>query len=373
MRILVLTIEYPPLGGGASPMIHELNKQFVSLGHEVTTVTMAHNELASEEFVEGIKVYRIKCFRAHTHISFFWEHVAFLLGARKFLSSYVQRHPVDFCYTHFLVPTGMLTKWLHNKYQIPYVITAHGSDIPGFNPDRFNFIHRFTPPLLRSIINRSSYIVSPSLYLKNLIFDIQKIKPEKITHIPNGINTDLFIPGFKKPMILSTGRLLPRKGFQYLIEAVSDESFPFEVHICGAGPMMNELKEKAKNSMTPVIFHGWVDNKSEMYRSLLAEASIFCLVSAKENASISLLEALSSGCAVITSDVSGCPESVGDAGICIPPEDVPALKKQLRIFAEKPEFLSQLQKQGRERAVREFSWPSIAARYLALMPEKDPA
>jgi len=371
MRILILSIEYPPMGGGASPLIHELNKQFIARGHQVTVVTMAHRDLPAQEIMDGVEVIRLKCFRSSTHISYFWEHIAFILAATRFLKSYLTRHPANFCFTHFLVPTGILARWLHASYNIPYVITAHGSDVPGYNPDRFYFIHRFTPPILRSIINHSKNIIAPSRFLKTLIHDISGIDNQKVIHIPSGIDTDVYLPGPKKPIILSTGRLLPRKGFQYLIEAVSDEAFPFEVHICGDGPIMKELQEKAKKSVTPIVFHGWIDNKSEKYRTLLSEAAIFSLVSAKENASTSLLEALAAGCAVITSDVSGCPESVGDAGICITPADVHALKSHLRNFAENPELITQFSQLGRERAIREFSWPSIAERYLALMSKND--
>lgn len=372
MRMLVLSIEYPPLGGGASPMIHEINKQFIHLGHEVTVVTMAFKGLPSFEVMDGIEVHRLHCFRLHKHISRLWEHIAYLVAARKFLLQYIPQHHFDYCFTHFLVPTGILAKWLLTNFKIPYIITAHGSDIPGFNPDRFILHHHLTPPLLRSIIGSSTRIVAPSKYLRTMIMEIKGVTPDKLEHIPNGINTDDYLPGVKKPIVLSTGRLMARKGFQYLIAAVADEHFPFEVHICGDGPMMHTLKEKARHSKTPVIFHGWINNKSQQYKTLLAEASVYCLVSAKENASISLLEAMSSGCAVITSNVSGCPESVGDAGICIPPADVAALKYELRKLVSRPDLMEHLMREGRRRAINEFSWPAVAERYLDLVTQKGP-
>lgn len=131
--------------------------------------------------------------------------------------------------------------------------------------------------------------------------------------------------------------------------------------------MMPVLKAIAAKSKTPVHFHGWLNNKSDTYRQLMAEATYFSLVSAKENASISLLEALASGCVVITSNTSGCPESVGDAGICIPPADPLALKAMLKQFIDNPELRDKHMQLGRTRAVTQFSWPAIADRYLALM------
>lgn len=366
MRILILSIEYPPLGGGASPMIHAISKQYAKQGHQVTAITMHFKDLPAHEVIDSVEIHRIKCMRSNKHISYFQEHVSFIYTARNFLKNYLKEHTIDICHAHFLVPTGLLARWLKRTYHIPYIITSQGSDVPGYNPDRFYFLHLFTPPSIRSVVHNSLYVVAPSRYLQSLIARITGQQPEKLIHIPSGIDPDYFVPAGKKPIILSTGRLLPRKGFQYLIEAVSDNALPFEVHICGDGPMMNELKEKAKRSLTPVIFHGWLDNNGETYKTLLAEASIFCLVSAKENASTSLMEALSSGCAVITSTVSGCPETVGDAGICVPPADVPALKQQLNYLVNNPDILRQHQQDGRARAIKEYAWSKIAQSYLNL-------
>jgi glycosyltransferase involved in cell wall biosynthesis len=367
MRLLILSIEYPPLGGGASPVIHELNKQFLAQGHQVTVVTMALKGLKDHEIIDGVDIFRVRSFRTHKHISNAWEHSAFLFSAKRLLRDLLKQEQFDFCYTHFILPTGILSAWLYRRYNIPFVITAHGSDIPGFNPDRFRLMHLFTPPIIRRIIRQSKAIITPSMYLRQLILDIGQIAEEKIITIPNGVDTNFYAPDQKKPVLVSTGRLLDRKGFQYLLEAVADEQLPIDVHICGDGPMMPVLKSIAAKSKTQVHFHGWLNNKSDTYRQLMAEATYFSLVSAKENASISLLEALASGCVVITSNTSGCPESVGEAGICIPPADPLALKAVLKQFIDNPELRDNHMQLGRTRAVTQFSWPAIADRYLALM------
>lgn len=351
-------------------MIHEISKQYVALGHQVTAVTMACRPLPDHENMDGVEVHRVNSGRRNKHISYVHEHIAFLWSAKNFLKKYLQQHAFDVCHAHFLVPTGILARWVKLKYNIPYIITSQGSDVPGYNPDRFNFLHRFTPPLIRSIVSESLYIVAPSKYLQSLIVKVNPTLVEKVIQIPSGIDTDFYTPGEKKNIILSTGRLLPRKGFQYLIEAVADEHLPFELHICGDGPMMNELKAMAKDSKTLIVFHGWIDNKSDAYRKLLSEATIYSLVSAKENASTSLMEALSAGCAVITSDISGCPETVGDAGICVPPAETSILKASIKKLIENPVYREKLMLAGRARAISEFSWPSIAQAYIDLFGRK---
>lgn len=367
MKILVLTIEYPPLGGGASPMIHENNKIYVRQGHEVTVVTMAFKDLPLEEKTEGVHVLRIKCRRAQKHLSYPLEHLLFIIEAKQKLKKIFKSQSFDICHTHFIMPTGILARWVKRKFHVPYIITAHGSDVPGFNPHRFIFMHRFTPPLIRSIIESGSFVVIPSLYLAGLVEKVLNEGKEKIVHIPNGIDTNWFKPGLKKPIILSSGRLLERKGFQYLIQAVANEDIGYEVHIVGDGPMSAELKNLASFSKTKIVFHGWIDNRGDLYKTLLAEASIYCLVSTNENASISLVEALSAGCAIVTSDVSGCPETVGSAGICIPPQNPGILRTALKHIIADKEYRNNLMVKARERATEHFDSSAIAMKYIALL------
>jgi glycosyltransferase involved in cell wall biosynthesis len=364
---LVLTIEYPPLGGGASPMAHEINKNYIARGHQITVVTMPFNGLPGEEIVDDVQIFRVPCRRSKMHISYPPEHISFLFAARKFLKKYLPEHPQDVCHAHFIIPTGLLARWAKKKFNIPFIIKAHGSDVPGFNPDRFYFLHLLSPPLLRNIIKYSSGIVVPSLYLKSLLQKVTREEQAKVIHIPNGINTDYFVPAKKEKTIFSSGRLLERKGFQHLIEAVSKEDPGYTVHICGDGPMMDRLKHQAGKSKTPIVFHGWIDNRDELYKSLLAQATFYCLVSSNENASTSLMEAMSSGCVVITSDVSGCPETVSDTGICIQPGNSELLLEILKSLINDEALRSALMTAARQRAVEKYGWHAITDKYLELL------
>ncbi len=321
----MLNYEFPPLGGGASPVSYEIAKGYAKLGHKVDVVTMHYKGLPFFEKKDNINIYRVKCLRKKKEICHPWEQYTYIRAAKKFLKQHLKTHTYNINHTHFIIPTGVISLWLKKNYNIPYIITSHGSDVPRYNPDRFKLLHKFTGPMLRKICNEAKLIISPSKYLANLIRN--NIGNFKLKIIPNGIDINQFKPSKKKKIILSTGRLLPRKGFQYLIQAVSDKNYGYEVHILGDGPMMNELKELARKSKTEIVFHGWMNNKSDKYKNLLESASIYCLVSEKENASIALLEAMSAGCAIITSDVSGCPETVGDSGIIVSPKDSIGLRK----------------------------------------------
>jgi len=367
MKILVLNYEYPPLGGGASPVSQEIAHQYVKHGHRVDVVTMGYGDLPQQENDQGVNVYRVKCWRSKKEICHPWEQLSYLRAAWPVCRKLVQENNYDFCHCHFIIPTGILARQIKKKYGLDYIITCHGSDVPGYNPDRFKLLHKFTGPILKKVAKDARWLACPSLYLISLIKKNISSQLQNLVHIPNGFDLDKFHPQTKTKTILSAGRLLERKGFHYLIKAVSDQDLDYQVHICGDGPMMPKLKELALHSKTKIVLHGWLDNKSKTYRDLFEQAAIYCLVSEKENASIALLEAMAAGCAVITSDVAGCPETVGEAGILVPPDNLELLVKTLKKLIKNPDRLTNLQKQARNRTEQVFDWNKVINQYLKIL------
>jgi glycosyltransferase involved in cell wall biosynthesis len=365
MKILTLNFEFPPLGGGASPVSHEIAKRLVDLGHEVELVTMSYRDLPRQEVIDGIKVIRVPSLRKHKSHSGPHEHFSFIISAKAFLKKYLKINKFDICHTHFLIPTGIIAEWAKRKFDLDYVVTMHGSDVPGYNSDRFKFLHKFTAPMLRKICSNAKAVTSPSEFLLGLAK--KNIGEYIFEHIPNGIDLDMFGVDPNKPkknVILTATRLLERKGVQTLINSVKDIELPFEVHIAGDGPYKSKLEEIANGSRTKIVFHGWVDKGSRQMKQLYEDAAIFALPSAIENASISLLEGMAAKCAVITSNQTGCPETVGDSGITIDFDDVASLQKHLIELTSNPELVKEYGEKGFERLNKKFLWDDIIEDYI---------
>ena len=122
----------------------------------------------------------------------------------------------------------------------PYIITAHGSDVPGYNPDRFNLIHYAIRIPWRKIVHNSRMVISPSNFLIDLI---KKHINIDVNLIPNGYNFKQDITPSKKNMILVVARMFERKGIQFFLKAIENLKTDWKIVIAGDGPYLNKHKE----------------------------------------------------------------------------------------------------------------------------------
>jgi glycosyltransferase involved in cell wall biosynthesis len=106
--------------------------------------------------------------------------------------------------------------------------------------------------------------------------------------------------------------------------------------------------------------------KPDQLKKEYESAAIFVLPSTAESFGMVLIEAMSAGCAVITSDTSGCAEVVGDAALLVRPKDSEGIKKHLLTLINDSNLRKGLGKRGRERVENEFTWNSVAQRYIEL-------
>ncbi|MCH8506507.1 MAG: glycosyltransferase family 4 protein, partial [Ectothiorhodospiraceae bacterium] len=262
-------------------------------------------------------------------------------------------------HAHFALPTGLVAEQLSRKFGIPYVLTVHGSDIPGYNPDRFRWHHRMINPLWKRVMVGASEVVSPSKFLASLV---RRQINLPIQIIPNGYSREP--PGSessKRPLVLVVSRLFPRKGVQHFLEAIRELDCDWEFVIAGDGPYMPELRALAATVRPNVRFTGFIDQTA--LHQLYEQARILVFPSIKENFPMVLLEGMSAGCAVITTDADGCAEVVSDAGLVVPAGSPASLKAALLALINDPARCDDLSQRARVRA-EQFRWPHIASLYL---------
>ena len=331
MKILVLNYEYPPIGGGASPVAADLSRHLAARGHEVRVVTMAYKDLPKHEIVDGVEVHRVKCLRTKAFVCYPWEQMTYLIAARLFLKKHLKTHTYDVVHSHFIFPTGMLAVWLKKRYGLPFVSTAHGSDVEGYNQNRFRFLHKMLRKPWKKICAKASYVTAPSPFLQELIW---KADPSvRCEIVPNGINTDTYRQGPKEQAILTLCRLQMPKGVQDVIRAFAAlRPEGWVLRVAGDGPYRAELEKIAAECAVSdkVQFLGWIDNKSDLLKETLARASVFASMSRFESFGISAAEAVASGCRVVLSDIPAHRQFAAFGAAFVPLEDGAALQIALQ-------------------------------------------
>lgn len=369
MNILMLNYEYPPLGGGAGPVAKEIAEQLVSRGHSVDLVTMHFRGLSKRETINGVEVHRVPAIRKKKETCETFEMLSYVLSAIPYCLKLNRKNSYNIIHNHFIIPTGIVAYALNKLTGLRYIISVHGSDVPGYNPDRFTSYHKYTKPLLKTIIRKAKLTIPLSNHLCGLIEqNITDSYPLQV--IPNGININKFSVRQKKKQILMAGRLLQRKGFQHVLMGLRGcENNEWSIHILGDGPYREELEKLAKDVSLDISFHGWLPNGSEQFCKLFEESSIFCLPSSNENASIALLEAMLCEMAVITSNVTGCPETVGDTGYTVNYADTEKIGQILHQLMNNPETIKALGVKARQRVLENYDWEKIIDRYLNILQE----
>jgi glycosyltransferase involved in cell wall biosynthesis len=359
----MLNIEYPPLGGGAAPATRGLARALVARGHTVDIVTMGYRGLPREEDDGGIRLFRVPALRSRLELSYVHELATYVWTGLRKVNRLARTRSYDLCHCHFIIPTGIIAYLLRNRPGFPpYVITSHGSDVPGFNPDRFKLLHRMTPPLLRGVLRHAAALIVPSAGLSQLIGRQFAGSIPPFSQIPNGVETDQFAPRPKEPRILVATRLFARKGVQYVIDAIAaTPNHGQQLDVAGDGPERVALERQARDRGVPARFHGWLS--SEALVPLYERSRIFVLASVSDNFPVSLLEAMAARCAVITTRAGGCPEVVGDAGLIVEPGDVHSLQEALSRLVRQPGLAEELGERAAQRVREQFSWHAIASRH----------
>jgi glycosyltransferase involved in cell wall biosynthesis len=357
----MLNHEFPPVGGGASPVTFELCRQLARMGHEVDVVTMHYGKLPRFERVEGFGVYRTPAIRKQPNICHPHELATYLPGAFFKTLSLAKKNKYDIIHCHFIVPGSPLA-WLISKLTgIPFIITCHGSDVPGHNPDRFKLLHKIIKPAWRFFVRSAALVTAPSEFLKKRV--LSNCSGLEVTVVPNGIYVENYTPTTKTKSILLCSRIFKFKGFQYAIEAIKDMRLDWEVNIIGEGPYLPELRKLAEGSQTPIKFWGWLDKGDPRFSELFGKSSIFVFPSEMENFPTVLLEAMAAGMAVITSTAGGCPEVVGEAGLLVEPRNAGAIRQKLEELITSEPRRVELMTAARKRAAM-FGWHTIASRYV---------
>ena len=362
MRIAMICREMPPVGGGAGAVALQLARELVVAGHKVIFFTMQYGNQAVEEHVDGVRVLRIPCGRRSVTSARLVEMLRFLRSTRRRLREEHATAPFDIVHAHSILPEGAIP--LMRGFNVRTVITAHGSDVPGYNPDRYSVAHRAAAVWWRSTVRRTDVVTAPSAFLSGLI---RRAAPDCQVHIiPNGIDGDLFAESDEKSGILIVSRLVPRKNTHLALEAL--RGLPAtRVDIVGDGPELPRLKAQARTLPHHTIrFHGWLEHGTPTWRELYERSRFLVFMSSQENFPVNLLEAQLAGLVTVASDIPGNREALGEEAEFVAVGIEPLKARLGSLMAEPSASLNVRGLRARRRVQNEFLWPRIRDRFLRL-------
>ena len=368
MKILTICYEYPPVGGGGAVVCREVARALVDAGHEVDVVTSRMAGLPEVFDDGGVRVHRVSSPRRRRFHATTAELAAELIPTYKKARALMAETKYDVAHCHFIVPSGVVAHRLWRQTGLPYVLTAHGSDVPGYNAARFKLMHRVIAPVWRRVIEGSAAITTPSYFLEGLIHAYTNVP---VHVIPNAFSLpNRPVDARPRDRLLVVSRLLERKGVQHFIRALKGLPPGWEAVVAGDGPYLDTAKRVAAEVGVDVTFLGHVPR--EELPALYASAKVFVFPSLQENFPMVLLEAMAAGCAVVSSTAPGCLEVVDNAAMRVAPGDVAGLHAALRQLMRNPDAVEDLRARAAAR-VAVFAPETVARQYSRLFEAKIPA
>jgi starch synthase len=375
LRVAMLTREYPPeVYGGAGVHVEYLARSLADL--------------------VDITVHCQGADRADAIAHRPWDHLAAASSALQVISTdlsmteAVGGADVVHSHTWYANLAGHLSSLL---YGVPHVLTAHSLEpLRPWKAEQLGGGYALSSWCERTAMLSASAVIAVS---NGMAADIHVSYPEvpanRVHVIHNGIDAQQYSPDSARdvldrygidpgrPSVVFIGRVTRQKGLPVLLRAAEQIDPAAQLVLCAGQADTAELQaevtglvDRLRASRSGVIWLPGMLAKPEVIQ-ILSHATVFVCPSEYEPLGIVNLEAMACGSAVVASAVGGIPEVVadGETGLLVPVGDEAALASAIDALIRDPARAAELGARGRQRAVAEFSWDTIAAQTAQLYEE----
>ena len=326
MKITVATGLYPPEIGGPATHTVFLEQELPKLGYEVVVVPFRQ----SKKFPKILRHlhYTFRLLRASTGSSILFAQdvasVGFpaLVVAKITSKKFVVRVPGDFAWEQSTQRFGVT------------------DSIDEFQTKQYGWRVQFLRWIQNRVTKFADKVVTPSEYFRQLVIG-WGVPSSQVVTIYNGVDLDIEQKTIVKPwprLIVSSGRLVPWKGFQKLIMCLTQ--LPnWHLLIIGDGPMEQQLKQLVTDAKLSGRVH-FTGNLSRIdVYSWCHAADVFVLNTHFESFSYQIVEAMDARVPVIATRVGSIPELITSEreGLLLEPDDEQGLVKAVKTVVEEPE------------------------------------
>ncbi|MEW5794826.1 MAG: glycosyltransferase family 4 protein [Candidatus Zixiibacteriota bacterium] len=277
------------------------------------------------------------------------------------VASQARKLNLNHFHAHFASLPSTIAYYAHRISSIPYSFTAHAKDIFVYTADEHQLSQKLvtaTPVVTVTEFNRT-YLLGQTANPNDV----------RLRVIHNGINLEYFRPDTsisrEKNLILTVGRLVPKKGIDTLIMAcdlMRNAAVPFRCVIAGTGPEEASLIELTRSLGFEAEVELVGSRNLEEVRVLMNRSAIFCLpcrVTEDNNQDALptvLLEALACELPCISTSISGIPEIIdsGIDGSLVEPDNPQALATELTRLLQSDELRKKYGANGRRKVLDKF-------------------
>ena len=253
--------------------------------------------------------------------------------------------------------------------EVPFSFAAHAKDLYLSNPRHLaRRIERASFVLVCSASAREALLQIASAQLGE---DHRALLEGRVILQYHGVDVERFVPSASKrepeaPVILAVGRLVPKKGYPVLIDALASlkaQGMHFRCRIVGGGGMREELRARIQAAGLSGMVELLGARTQEEVREEYAKADIFVQASVvveggdRDGVPNSVMEAMASAVPVVGTDVAGIPEVLrdGETGLVVPEGDVAAMAGALGSLLVDPTLRLRIGAAARTKVERELS------------------
>jgi colanic acid/amylovoran biosynthesis glycosyltransferase len=266
---------------------------------------------------------------------------------------------VDLIHSQWIHSGGTVAMYGAWLLGVPFSFTGHAADL---------FRERAA---LRDKIRRAEFIICISSFHRDFYL-AHGARPEQLHIAYCGIDTSAFIPSLRQRepgqrfRIRSSGRLVDKKGFDWLIRAcriLNDRGVDFECLIAGSGPLKDDLERQiVESGLSDRVSLTGQALKQEDIPAFMHGGDVYCLpcVWAKDNdvdgLPQMLMEAMACGLPAVSTRLVGIPDLIlhEETGLLVEPEQAEPIADALQRLKDDPALGARLAAAGRARVLEHF-------------------
>jgi len=300
----------------------------------------------------------------------------FLLAQFAAVVKLLRKHNYDVIHAHWIIPQGLIAVIARafSPNNPALILTSHGGDL-------FALKGALLSRLKRWVTRAATQLTVVSSAMKAMVV-LTDLKSERDTAvIPMGVDAHTtFVPAQptqERCGILFVGRLVDKKGLEYLIDAMPGilSQHPGTIlTVIGDGPLKQPLIERCLNMniATQVKFLGSCENT--VIPTYLQQCAVAVFPSVvtdngdQEGAPVAIMEALACECATIVADYPGVRDLIQDRenGFLVQQRSAQQIAAQTNLLLSDPDLARQIGIRGRKDILENFDWQVISKQFDSL-------